>query len=129
MGNESPRILRGAIVLENNLAGDYATTNLATVSTNNGKMITANNELAPACTVAPGAEIDGQQTFGLDQDGYLYVWGPRYLPDMGPDAVKARTVCAEELPVVLGGELVYHAKISVLSCREARRCTRLFGCV
>lgn len=129
MGNESPRILRGAIVLENNLAGDYATTNLATVSTNNGKMITANNELAPACTVAPGAEIDGQQTFGLDQDGYLYVWGPHYLPDMGPDAVKARTVCAEELPVVLGGELVYHAKISVLSCREARRCTRLFGCV
>ncbi|KAM3569090.1 hypothetical protein VYU27_008801, partial [Nannochloropsis oceanica] len=92
MGNESPRILRGAIVLENNLAGDYATTNLATVSTNNGKMITANNELAPACTVAPGAEIDGQQTFGLDQDGYLYVWGPHYLPDMGPDAVKARTV-------------------------------------
>ena len=116
-------------MLENNLAGDYATTNLATVSAINGLMVTASNKLAPACTAVPGAEIDGQQTFRLDQKGYLYLWGPRYLPDVCPDAVKARTVCAEELPFAVGGELMYHAKISTLSCEEARKCTRLTGCV
>jgi hypothetical protein len=129
MGLQHARLWKDAIVLENNLAGDYATTNLATVSARNGLMVTANNKLAPACTAAPGAEIDGQQTIRLDQKGYLYLWGPRYLPGVGPDAVKARTVCAEALPVVVGGELLYHAKISTLSCEEARRCTRLTGCI
>lgn len=129
MGLLNARQRKDAVVLENNLAGDYATTNLATVSAKNGLIATASNKLAPACTAAPGAEIDGQQTFRLDQRGYLYLWGPRYLPDVGPDAVKARTVCAEVLPVVVGGELLYHAKISTLSCEEERKCTRLTGCV
>lgn len=129
MGLVNPRRGMSGVFLENTLTGDYATTNVATVDGNNGAIRTAVNTLAPACAAPPGSIIDGQSALALDQVGRLYMWGPRYQPDAGPDAVLARTVCSETLPLSIGGDLLYHATISTLSCEPATKCTRVTGCV